>query len=452
MAAGQVTAFVIIGFLIAALVAGTILLSGKVSVDRGTAAAERQQVRAELVKPVQQYITQCLEQALVQGIEYLGRQGGYIYISQDGPMPDPVQAGTVLEREGVQVRYLIFPPVGTVGVSYFSEPPEYPWPTFPRVFNATGGLKFSRFFSGYFGRNLLPALGRGNPGSLQDQLDYFINVKMGQCRLDAFESQGLSFDLGEPNTTTTLATADTTAALSWPVTIRDTASAARTDLDAFAARTLIRLNATYTLIRQLIDREVTEVNFTLAGIYGDAFTVDAIPDAGGPGEDVFQVRDSRSQLRGAPFLFQFARHNRPPALFQPAQELLDELISQAHCPGTSLSLEQLPPALSYSGTTAPGALPPFKIYQARLTITSPASDDAPCDGRIETRTTPLVLEGIDPDEDNLIFACDPACPVTLSAGDITQYVTLFDARWPFTIQVTDAGATDHERLELQVST
>jgi hypothetical protein len=451
MARGQLTMFIIIGLLIAAVVGGAILLSSRVAIERGTAAAERQQVRAELVKPVQQFITNCLDQALVQGLELLGRQGGYLYLSQDGPSPDPVQPGTALEHEGVPVRYLVFPPVGTVGNSYFSTPPDYPWPTFPRVFKPDGSLRYARFFFGYFGRNLLPPLARGSPGSIQDQLESFLNAKMRQCRLDAFEAQGLAVETGEPNASTTFATADTSVILSWEVALRDTATDARTVLEQFTASAPVRLNTTYALVRTLLDREVTEINFTLAGLYGDGFTVDILQDKGGPGEDLVQVRDSRSRLKGQPYLFQFGRHNRPPALFLIPQEVTDFLLQETFCPGTSISLASLPPATAAT-TLPPGAPRPPAIHQAQVSINSPASTDVPCAGRDTDLNRVITLEALDPDEDNLTFSCAPACPYQLTAEEVDRFVTLYEDRWPLSLELSDTVTGDSQQLQLRVGT
>jgi hypothetical protein len=232
--------------------------------------------------------------------------------------------------------------------------------------------------------------------------------------------------------------------------VRDKATGAITDLDRFAAYVPVRLNTTYALIRSLLDREVTEINFTLPGLYADGFGVDLLRDIDGTGEDLVLARDTRSRIRGSPFLFQFGRHNRPPALFFITPAWAGLLANTTVCAGTSLTLVPLPPGTA--GPSLPGNPFPTPTSRASLTITSPASIDAPCAGRNETFTLAIPLESIDPDEDNITFSCDPECPRTIDAAEADQFISYFDGNWSFQVRAFDSAVADTQRLELRLGT
>jgi len=128
---GQITIFMIIGIIIL-LGAGMLIYMTMIKPEKsGEEKVAAQALRQAAVQPIKDYITSCLDITSADALEFVGKQGGRLYVSQGGTIPDPAtaQLGIVfLNYDELRLSYSVVPPQGSVGDLFFSEPPKLDWP------------------------------------------------------------------------------------------------------------------------------------------------------------------------------------------------------------------------------------------------------------------------------------------------------------------------------------
>ena len=198
-AKSQVTIMIILALVIL-IAAGFVLYLLKAAVK------ENQKVNIEDshgtsidTNPAKQYISKCLETTSKKAITLIGRQGGYIYRSQKGPIVDYIDEdeGNYFVKNGdTTVSYNIMAPRFKV-LSFLTTTPEYPWESFP--YSAKASLTTS--FSGYFGINTMPPLQIPNgPNSMEYQIEYYVDNNIKDCiKLEGLEKE-YDISLGNPST------------------------------------------------------------------------------------------------------------------------------------------------------------------------------------------------------------------------------------------------------------
>ena len=315
MRRGQISLMIIV-MLLVLIVVGIILYAARTATTkRGEERVETQQRTAALLKPVQEYVTQCLDLSARSTIELLGKQGGVIYASQGGITPDPGSNEYVPDGQ-LKINYIIRPPEGNVGMVFFSNVPEYPWGQFPELWdNSTGAWMqiIPEFFQGYYGINKLPPLENAD-GSLQQQLETSVLEKTKVCfDWTVFEAQGIHIEPGEADLRVVFGTRGTSFLLFYPMNLTGTVTGATARIDSFAIELPVRLKAIHELAHAVVDKEVTNITFDPSSLVIDGVSVSIARDAYNF-DDVFQFLDPASRLGGVQYVFQAARKNRAPAL------------------------------------------------------------------------------------------------------------------------------------------
>ncbi len=270
------------------------------------------------LQPIQDYITTCLTLATNEGLTLLGRQGGAIYQSQGGLSQEPQDYAEYTDPDlgTLKVPYVIIPPEGNVGTLFYSEPPTYPFETFP---NNEG----KELFTGYYGISKLPqlykisALEESVSGSIQENLETYIAGRTASCAdWKSFEGKGYKITPGTATATLVFALKQEqfigeqyfSVELLWPVDVT-TPAGDKAILKDFAARIPVRLATIYYTIKTMIDGDVTDISYKPES----TFSVTTLPH----NEDSFVIiKDAQSQVGNKPFEFWLPRKNRRPALWQ----------------------------------------------------------------------------------------------------------------------------------------
>ncbi|HSU73227.1 MAG TPA: hypothetical protein VLJ21_05260 [Candidatus Binatia bacterium] len=319
MRRGQLTLIIIVVLLVLIIVGIVLYAARSASSKRGEERVETQQRTAALLKPVQEYVTQCLDLSARSIIEILGKQGGHVYTSQGGITPDPLVLGTDYVLDGTtKVTYAILPPEGNVGTLFFAKTPDYPWPTFPMLYNDTPNalgtydVLIPEYLQGYFGRNQLLQLEGTN--SLQEELEAAVLAKTQSCiDWSVFEKQGLSVETGTPSLQVVFGTRGTSFLLYYPANLTSEVSGTKTHVDSFATELPVRMKAIHELAHYVMDKEVTNLSFDPTSLVLDQVQVSTSHDAY-LHDDLLQFIDPASSLGGVQYVFQVARKNRAPAL------------------------------------------------------------------------------------------------------------------------------------------
>ncbi|MBI4146499.1 hypothetical protein HY489_04130 [Candidatus Woesearchaeota archaeon] len=313
---GQVTVFILIGILV--VIAFGITLYAGSSLQKKEFSQGSEQAG---VQQLQDYVQTCLNLAVGEALSLLGKQGGFLYDSQGGLL----QQGSVAFAKfpgssGVlDVPYLVVPPVGDLGGVFVSNPPGYPFDSFP--FSPEDG---SLFFTGYYGVSKLAPLYKvtasGEPvaGSVQQSLEAFIGKKTAVCA-DFREFEAKGFDVVSGSGVLSLVFAQrqeqfvgeqyVTVELLWPLEV-STPGKEKVLLKDFATRVNVRLATMYYFVKSLVDGDVTDVSFAPSSSGNIKVERQSF------GEDsVLVVRDEQSSLQNRPFEFVVLRKNRIPALW-----------------------------------------------------------------------------------------------------------------------------------------
>lgn len=331
-------------------------------------------------QPVRTYIESCLDKAAYDAVKLIGFQAGKIYQSQGGLSPDyrtSARGVKYVDEQGYNVPYLIYNPIGNIGLPpfYFSETPEYPWPTFP--YYATPPAP--EFFYGYFGLTDLPSLRKPYPESIQGQLESYVTSNLQKCAdWDVFKSIGLTIKSADVAVNVTFAINNVLFDVEFPLTITDKTTGATTRISHFQARVAVRLTDIYDFVKQILSYEVSDISYNIRNAYLGTIRV-AIRGDTYNNDDLLIITDTQSEVSGNTFEFWFMRHNRPPALYY-----------------------------------IPGPFGPFHLNDVMDNVTIPS-------------------RAIDPDEDELTFIYNPTVigladlpPTVNMTKDITVKVSVND--------------------------
>jgi hypothetical protein len=336
----QLTLMIITGLVFLVAVGMVIWIGGKTATSKTGPAAEKQRLGQLSIQPVREYIQSCLDITTMSALELLGKQGGVIYKAQGGLTPDvqPTDEGSrFVEYDSLNVSYLITRPTQNIGTLYFAQPPEYPYPSFPYVFNATSKSIIKEFYGGYYGKSLLPPLLKPGKDSIEEQLESYINFTLPKCTdWKPFAERGLSIVAGKPKTTVMIAENITqieretsfSVIVDWQVNITENSTDATTVMKEFSLSYPLHLAKFYLFVQGLVLGEINDAKFDPRNLSTDATpviiekNVFINPNDQGT-DDLIIVRDTQSQLRGKPFEFRILRANRYPALVWINQTDLD---------------------------------------------------------------------------------------------------------------------------------
>jgi hypothetical protein len=413
----QITVFMIIGIVIL-FGAGLLVYMAMMQPERtGEEKVTAQALRQAAVQPVKDYITSCLEIVSSDALEFIGKQGGRLYQSQGGTIPDPgvSQLGTVyLDYDELKLSYIILPPQGTVGSLFFSEPPDYPWPDFP--FSADS----NESEIGFFGLASLPPLYRKHGrNSLQEQMEAYVSNNVAKCTDFSDKFPGYVITAGEPSTSMIIAENIThlraeeyiSFVLEWPVEIREKGTGAEITLTDFRATFPLAFGRIYYTVKEIVDAEVSNISYEPAATAGYFITINRNVYNK---DDVIIYQDKKYNLNAKPYEFRIARKNRFPALYRIDQSEIDKF---AYCVD----------AVSFS------------VDGEKLRASPDLEDGDPF---------PWNLAAVDPDNDEVLFRLDPRNP------EVDEYAVALYADNPskggliFKVIASDGDLEDYQRIRI----
>jgi len=317
---GQITLFMILGIVLLIIVAFIFYLSNYTQEKKGQEITGAEKTAFDIT-PIKEYVTTCLDNTAKDGLLLLGKQGGYIYTSQGGTLRD---FKTTDENEFYVnynnniVSYGIYPPRYKIGAAYFSEPPNYPTEIFPYPNSASIGTN-NVLFIGYFGLSNLPPLNDSDGAhSIHLQLGNYINNYLKECiNLDVFREQGFEIKEEAFNADVSIAKNDISLHLTYPLEIKKLSTGEVTEIKDFYAKINVRLSEFYNFIKELIDNDISDISFDIDQPVNDrdGFSIAVVRNINSKNDDLAIAKDSRSLVKGQPYEYRFARHNRYPALY-----------------------------------------------------------------------------------------------------------------------------------------
>ena len=375
---GQVTVYIILGIIILFSAILLFYLRGTTEKEIGVQELIIAQKIPREVRPITNYVTTNLDDATKKGLLLIGMQGGYIYESQGGPIPDPIEEGNdFIYYKDHKVFYNIHKQNNNLFNYYFYKPKYYPWYYYPYSHFPKSGEKGS--FAGFFGISNLPPLNGSSP-SIQFQLMEFItNYLKENINLTIFDKQGFEIDadINNINVSVIIGENDVIAFLEYSLGIKKKLTNTITNVSYFYTNPQIRLKKVYNFTDFIINKDTTDILFNINNSENnkDDINIEKIENAYNY-DDIIIIRDNKSMLYAEPYTFQFARENRYPAL--------------RYIPITKLT---------FFGTQA--------IMEEEIT---------------ESRINP---KADDPDEDEIDFTYEPNLPYHVTQSDFDRgYINL----------------------------
>jgi hypothetical protein len=333
----QVTIFFIVGIVIVIVFVVLFLISKNI-----TKKASRQETSGveEIVfdvQPIKNFVEECLSVVSENGLKILGKQGGYLFKSQGGPLIDYSASDEGLffvTFENTKVVYNILRPRFPSG-KYFPSAPLYPWKTFPYTDETKSDQAF--IAEDALGINNVPPLNKSyGANSIQEQLKEYVNNNIDTCLdFSSFGNQGFNISKGNREVFVGINENDVSFRLVYDLTVDDIFSGGKTSISNFLVRHEVRLGKLHAFLNTIIRSDISDMKFDAEDVAGfDDFDVDIKRDIFS-NDDLMIVTDSKSTLGSSTYRYIFARKNRNPAMFylDPAEitlpqftEITDDLL------------------------------------------------------------------------------------------------------------------------------
>jgi hypothetical protein len=421
---GQVTLFIFLGVILALILATIIFMIGVASEEQMRNMEDTQKMSQVEMQPVQEYVESCLDIVLQDGLDLIGTQGFALYISQGGIIQDPeIGSVPVYDDRAVTHRLTINPeqtiydgPRAVVSNSIrlkeiFGDTKllVYPWAQYP--INPVTGLQ-TDYASSAFGWNDLPPLQRTGSGSIEEQLEEYVQNRINDCT-DWSNYPAMKLEIGKPSVQIIFTPKSTVTTLSWPMSLFDV-NGREGKLEKFVVRQPVRLAKIHKFVKSLIDEDVSNITFD---IDRNNTPYDIFVERGFDEGTVIRVVDKESLVKDRPYEIRFARMNRPPALFR-INDTIISLPKNTVCQDTTVS---------FNGTS-------LRVISA---------DTASCsiDMNIEARA-------IDPDEENVTFFIRGKTQLPFQITD-KNILSISDCI-PYTIVATDGKQEDTQEVNLRL--
>ncbi|MDD5087078.1 MAG: hypothetical protein PHV16_04985, partial [Candidatus Nanoarchaeia archaeon] len=234
---GQVTVYIILGIIMIFSVAIYFYLKSSSYQQISEEGIIKAQKIPKEALPVTNYVTTQLDEATKKGLYLIGRQGGYIYESQGGIIPDPSKfitydTSTPTYEDKHKVSYCIETQNERIINYYFPDPPYYPWAFYPYPNDVNIGRK--EVFSGVsFGKSNLPYL-EGPIPSIQAQMEYYIlDYLEKNIDFSMFNEQGFDINEGAMNVSFKITNNDVFSILEYPLEIKKKSIGMTTNITYF---------------------------------------------------------------------------------------------------------------------------------------------------------------------------------------------------------------------------
>ncbi len=289
----QITLFIIIGLVIVGAVA---FLYYFITTPR----IEKKELDTTAIE---EYVTSCLDKTAKQALIKLGEQGGYLFV-QD--MPKSKRIGEI------EIAYLITAPrlISTdewqiydyLGSNPFPSDWKYPWENFPYK-------NGEEVYTGYFGNDNVPGLESGEI-SFKMQLKKFIEKNVTSCLdLSIFKEKGFNIKVTSPPQIDIVITNENVIfTLNLGLNVKKSGS--KKKINNFVAVEDVKLRNLYQFLKTLIFNDITDISFDIT----KQVPIYTITKSEQANDDLIIITDSSSIVNGKPYLFQFMRENRKPAL------------------------------------------------------------------------------------------------------------------------------------------
>ena len=316
----QITIYIIIGMVILFLAALLFYLGDTTEKKIDVRELIKSQEIPNEIKPITTYVTTSLDTAAREGLYLIGRQGGYIYQSQGGPIPNPTEEGIdFISYYEHKVSYGIYRQTEDRSYFYFFDPWKYPWENFPCIepYVACEGDRI-QLDLGSFGDYNLPPLNGSDPSnhSIESQLiNYTTNYLQENIDLKLFSEQGFDITEGKMNVSVVIGEDDVIIFLEYPLIITKESTGMKANVTYFLTNPQIRLKKVYMFVEDILNKDIVRILFNISdpNNNGDDMTIEKVESAY-ERDDIIITRDDKSMLYAKPYTFQFARENRNPAL------------------------------------------------------------------------------------------------------------------------------------------
>lgn len=323
----QITIFIILGIVILVIVIGGIYLMNSVKIDNmKDTTLDTQKIPSDL-KPLVKYLEKCVETIAKQGMFLLAEQGGYIYMSQGGNSIDllPLEEGNLFLTHTPQaiprkIQYRIkgeYLNSGACNASLPGYPTKYkiPYPyktsdNFSLDFNKISYLNDKKYdYTSCFGTKTADF----DPDNAFLALETYINNTIkARCNLSVFKNY--RSDLPESNVYIEGTSSTTKFKISYPITLTNINTGAKTTLKEFYTSIKLSLSELYKFANSIIQLDTSDPTYNIQQINPQTgFEVFVIPDVLN-NDDVIRVVSPNIKLDGIPFELNFARQNRYPIL------------------------------------------------------------------------------------------------------------------------------------------
>ena len=364
----QVTLFMIIGFAIVGVVGYGMYVSTystEAKLDREVERIHSTGVVSE--SAIKYYVSLCLKSSTEDALYLMGKQGGAIYESQGGLVPDNETWAyaysdlinfTYMTINESKIHYsAIIKPFHTSVNNSFAESPSSGrgLPYYPcECQMCDGDNELCRSPSGcpidfenpcLFSNTTTPEhkfshefiYPRTNTNlSLKKQLESFISEKTKDCvELDNILHVNSTFDIveGVPDVNVTITDNSVDASLQFPVYLKSEKQQRTINTLQYFTSIPVRLRSIHKRLRRATYEDNRDFSIDIKNIFDEILLgsdelgimkmrkTDIVADENGPmvnqevlQNDVFTITDYRSNLRGSPYNFTFVRQNRFPAL------------------------------------------------------------------------------------------------------------------------------------------
>jgi len=306
----QITMFILVGMIILIAFGFVYYIVTQINMAK-TRSGEIGKVPVE-IQPVKTYIESCLDKVAKEGLDLIGKQGGYIYESQGGMVGccnityidknNKEFNSLIKEFEDYNVSYWIYAS-GSSGYTKFPRLEPMPITIF------TQGMGFT-----------VPA----SPPSIKEQLQNFTETKFNSTCTDLSSFEQFDIIKGaEPKARVDLGRYDVKFSLAWPLEIKQQEK--KTKIKYFSVKENIRLKIIYSLARWLVFDDTKSIDYHLIsdGNNNRYFPNIKIITKKMAGYDVIEINDNESILYGKPYKLAFIRQNRIPEV---KLEIIDNTI------------------------------------------------------------------------------------------------------------------------------
>lgn len=343
MQKGQLTLFAIVGIVL--IIVFSFLFFAVQTVSKSQLEKQAEENLNQLLQSsaINFFVTQCVENALSEGLKVVGAQGGKLYRDQGGSYASdfiPLISGSKQENVSYGIK--------RDATICASTPPEYPCTPDNEICANEANLGDPAFCAFAYPNdefyrysiNQLPPLcksaaecgyeARSCPAgsmacaarSIQGQLEAFVNNKTSECvqieKLAAFNGTS---KLTKGNISANISIGDTSviAVVNFPIIAQFQNLPSVSKLTQFSSTSQIRLKQMYQFADDLSKQNTEKLDFSILMSAGKSsfansqFSITKFENARNF-DDIYRINDTARALSGQNYYFQFAVQNRYPVL------------------------------------------------------------------------------------------------------------------------------------------